>query len=138
MSTVLRVTGPFHELATAIAGIGLAFSEAVASKRVRERKSLSHDGRSTFNLTVCDADGDQVPQQIEECERFLNEHADELAKIKKLDCAEKICLDFMWFFPKETLGQFTSFPCSLLTRCVELGIDLEISVYATSDEEQAI
>lgn len=137
MCTVLRVTGPHEELSSAILTISLAFSESIASIKARERNDASYDGRSTFNLTVSNADGDYIPQQIVECESFFTEHAVELAMLRKLACVEDVCLDFMWSFPIHQIGQYNHFPCSLLKQCVEFGVELCISVYGTSRQNES-
>jgi hypothetical protein len=137
MCTVLRVTGPYEELRSAIQTIPLEFSEAGASTKARGRNDASYDGRSTYNLTVSDADGDCVPQQMVECESFFTEHANEMAMIRKLACVEEMCLDFMWAFPETIIAQFHRLPASLLKRCGELGVDIEMSVYSCADVKES-
>ena len=135
MSAMLRVTGPFQELSAALRTVSLKFSESIASTKARERNDSTDDGRSTFNLTVSDADGDRVPQQIAECESFFEQHEAELSRLRKLSCVENICLDFMWFFPRSSQAQFNRLTSSFMKKCGEFGVDIELSVYACADSD---
>lgn len=137
MATVLRVSGPYEPLRQTMLAAPFDFVEAIASRRRRERGEASTDGWSTFNFTISDADGDQVPVQIEESEHFLSRNIDSIQRLRESDAVEGLTLDFSWDFPVTSIGQFNTFPSSLLRECGRLGIDIEISVYATAEDSHA-
>ncbi|MEX0702648.1 MAG: hypothetical protein WD069_11180 [Planctomycetales bacterium] len=110
------------------------FAESIASRRRREQGEVSDEGRSTFNFTVAEADGDQVPLQIQESERFLSRHQEALQQLRASDGVEDICLDFSWDFPRDGFAQHNTFPSSFLRQCAMLGIDIEISVYSAAED----
>ena len=135
MPSVLRVSGPHEQLRQAVVAAPFDFLEAVASRREREGGLIEEWG--TFNFTVSDADGDEVPDQIRESERFLYQYFDELQAIHELAGVQQLTLDFNWDFPTRSFGQCNSFPNSLLKKCALLGIDIQVSVYphdAAKDE----
>jgi hypothetical protein len=130
---VLRVSGPYDHLRNTIRNSPFEFHESIASRRKRERGEASADNRCTFNYTVSDADGDHVPVQVSEAETFLSLHFDRLRILRSADGVDDVCLDFGWNFPDKTSGQFNEFPHSLLQKCAELRIDIQVSVYRVSD-----
>ncbi len=90
---------------------------------------------SGFNLTVSNADGDQVPIQIEDAHRFLVANCDEIARLRAFPNVETVYLDFGWDFPCQRVwGQFNRFSLELLHQCSTLGVEIVVSVYAVSDE----
>ncbi len=108
-----------------------AFDESIASRMSRER-GQSPDGITTYNLTISDSDGDCVPAQIRESFLFLSQNMDAIKAIQELAGVEDLCVDFSWNFPKTSIGQYNRFPATLVQLCGTLGIDIEVSVYATS------
>ena len=87
-----------------------------------------------FKLSVSDASGDDLRSQIADATEFLKQN---FAALKLLPHM-KATLDFGVFerdfarFP----AQSTRFPAELLRLAGSLGIDIELSRYAVSDEEE--
>lgn len=127
MPAVLRVSGPFERLRLSLGESSLPFEESIASTRNREGKSV--DAISTFNLTVSEADGDKVPTQISDAEKFIASNTEGLRWLSSCDGVQHLCLDFSWDIPKESIGQWNRFPSSLLQLCAQFNLDIEISVY---------
>ncbi len=134
MPTVLRISGPYDQLRHSMLAVPFEFTESIASQRKREHGQAPLDGRCTFDLTVSDVDGDRVPLQIEESESFFSRHMEALQRVQGLEGVEDWCLDFSWSFPRTSSGQFNHFPSSLLQNCAMLGIDIQVSVYATDEK----
>ena len=124
---------PDEKLRDSILNIPIAFKEAVASQRRRKHGAPPQDALATFNFTISDSTGDHVPAQIQESAIFLSQNADTIRRLRKLPGVEDLCLDFSWDFPKESIGQSNRFPCSLLTLCATLGVDIDVSVYGVSE-----
>jgi len=129
MSTVLRISGPYEQLRQSMLEAPFEFVESVASRKERERGESPDDGTATFNFTVSESNGDRVPAQIKESALFLSENAETLSEIRKLPGVDCLCLDFSWYFPRTSAGQYNRLPHSLLRICATLGIDIEVSVY---------
>jgi hypothetical protein len=132
MPAVLRISGPYEQLGQSMLGVPFPFAESIASRRKRER-GLSADGIATFNLTLSESNGDRVPAQIEESLLFLSQNKDAIKAIKDLPGVEILCVDFSWDCPSTSIGQYSRFPCSFAELCGSLGIDIKVSVYATSE-----
>jgi hypothetical protein len=133
MPTVLRVSGIFELLRQSMPLAPFEFTEPVAARTAREREASADNGRSTYNVTVSDAGGDRVPEQIRESAEFLARNSDALRRLRELPGVEKLCLDFSWDFPRTSTGQWNCFPSSFLMACASLEIGLEVSVYAVSE-----
>ena len=131
MPAVLRISGPYEQLGQSMLGVPFSFVESIASRRKRER-GQSADGIATFNLTISESEGDRVPAQIEESSLFLSQNKDAIKDLQDLPGVENLCVDFSWDFPSTSIGQYNRFPCSFAKLCGLLGIDIEVSVYATS------
>jgi hypothetical protein len=132
MPAVLRISGPYEQLGRSMLTVPFPFAESIASRRNRER-GQSVDGIATFNLTISESDGDRVPAQIEESLLFLSQNKDAINAIRDLPGVENLCLDISWDFPSTSIGQYNRFPSSFAKLCGSLGIDIEVSVYATSE-----
>lgn len=129
MPTVLRVSGPHDNLRHSILATPFAFQESIATRNARERGGDRHAGSATFNLTVSDADGDDVTAQIEETARFLSDRTVALQALRALEGVERMVVDVSWDVPATSAGQCSRFPHALLGLCGALAIDLEVSVY---------
>tara|TARA_R110002073_G_scaffold234758_1_gene395966 strand:+ start:267 stop:623 length:357 start_codon:yes stop_codon:yes gene_type:complete len=88
---------------------------------------------TTYNLTVSEADGDEVPVQIRDLDKFLNSNEQQLETLLRLSPSFHCTIDFSWDFPTTSAGQYNCFPAALLTRLGVLGVDLVVTVYATSE-----
>ncbi len=133
MPVVIRITGERHLLGGAVAACGLAFTESAQSRRKRRLNADAHEMETTYNLTVSEADGDEVPVQIRDLDKFLNANEQLLETLLRLIPSCQCTIDFSWDFPTTSAGQYNCFPASLLTRLGVLGVDLVVTVYATSE-----
>ena len=88
MPTVLRISGPYELLQQSILASRLEFVESIASRKRREIDGTQPHEASTFNCTVSDADGDQVPVQITEAAKFLSDNLDSILEVRSLPGAE--------------------------------------------------
>lgn len=133
LPAVLRITGDRTALAAIAAESHLVLSEAIQSQRERRRKPDALHPDTTFNLTVSDADGDSVRQQITDAELFLTSNEQALRSMIHTLPRYKCTIDFSWDFPRESIGQFNQFPPSLLSLLADLDIMLVVSVYGTAN-----
>ncbi len=108
------------------------FEESDATRRARQSSATSRTDESTFNYTVSEADGDHVPQQIEDAERFMRSHLDDLIDLLSYDGVESSILDFGWELTKDARFPWNRFPSSLLTLCGKVGLDIDVSIYRVS------
>ena len=129
---VLRLSGPYQELTASVRDAFVEFQEAGASKKSREHGHTSKCNDTTYNFTISEADGARVPVQIDEVIAFLSEHRDEIINLRSRPGVESAMLDFMWSIPEDSSGQWNRFPVALLELCVELGLEIEVSVYLGS------
>jgi hypothetical protein len=134
LPAVIRIAGERHLLEEAIAAGGLAFIESAQSRRKRRLNADAHEMETTYNLTVSEADGDEVPVQVRDLDEFLNANEQLLEKLMRSIPGCHCTIDFSWDVPTASAGQYNSFPAALLTRLGVLGIDLVVTVYATSEQ----
>jgi len=127
---VIRISGPYDRISVSVLGASLDFSEAVATVRKRRLGQATERDSATFLCVVGDADGDDVPAQIEDAVRFLTRHRAEMKELRSRDGVDLAVLDFAWDVPLDRSYQWNRFPRMLLDLCVDLDLDLEISVYA--------
>ncbi len=118
----------------------LADSPFVPSRIFRRSDERSSVGRavSGFNLTVSDAAGDQLKEQIDDALRFLRANRHELRRLTGRADVDPVEIDFGCDFPYgKTLGRNHRLPIALIRECADLGIEVNISVYATfADEDE--
>ena len=79
-----------------------------------------------------------MPAQIDDAVAYLSANATHLEPILAHQSVESRYIDFAWWFPVGVdgpAGQCCRFPVELLALCSRLGLGLEVSVYATADEE---
>ena len=119
-----------------MAQCGLPFAEAIQSQQERCRNPNVPNSETTYNLTVSEASGDSVPQQIAEADSFLASNGQSLRSIIQNVQRCKCTIDFSWDFPAASIGQYNGFPSAFLSRLVELDIALVVSVYGTSDRTE--
>ena len=92
-----------------------------------------------FTIVLSEEDGDRVPAQIDDALAYLSTNAVYLEPILSHQSVESRYIDFAWWFPVGVDGpaaQCCRFPVELLALCTKLRLGLEVSVYATADEEQ--
>jgi hypothetical protein len=113
----------------------LALAEAIQSQRTRSQSPDASHPDTTYNLTVSDADGDSVPQQIAEADAFLTSIEQSLRSIIQTVPRCKCSIDFSWDFPRDSVGQYNSFPTAFLARLASFDIALVVSVYGVTRTE---
>lgn len=100
-----------------------------------ERPLLRHRSPSPdsgFNL--CISDDDHPAVQIETAMAFLHDHARELRRLTACPGLDDVGLDFASFLrPADGPALSTRFPVDLLHACAELHLQIEHSVYLTTD-----
>ena len=134
---VMRLMGPYREIAPSVGNAFVKFQEAEASRKERERGPKKGRAEATFNYTLSEAPGDCVPIQIDEAIRFLTDHQDEISELRSRPGVEFATLDFMWEFPVDGNGQWNRFPLALVDLCAQLGLEIEVSVYPCDFTEEA-
>lgn len=127
---VIRISGPYDRISVSLLGASLDFREAVATVRKRRLGQATERDSATFLCVVGDADGDDVPAQIEDAIRFLTRHRAEMKELRSRDGVDLAVLDFAWDFPLDRPYLWNRFPRVLLDLCVDLDLGLDISVYA--------
>ncbi len=134
---VMRLMGPYREIAPYVGNAFVDFQEADASRQERERGPKKGRAEATFNFTLSEAPGDCVPIQIDEAIHFLAEHQDEIIELRSRPGVEHAVLDFMWEFPVDGNGQWNRFPLALVDLCAQLGLEIEVSVYPCDFSDEA-
>lgn len=134
---VMRLMGPYREIASSVGNAFVEFQEADASRKEREGGAKKGRAEATFNYTLSEAPGDCVPIQVDEAIRFLAEHQDEISELRSRPGVEHAVLDFMWEFPVDGNGQWNRFPLALVDLCAQLGLEIEVSVYPCDFAEEA-
>lgn len=137
MPAVIRIAGDRTALAEIVAQCGLPFVEAIQSKRERRQNPNASHADTTYNLTVSDASGDSVPQQITEADSFLTSNAQTLRSIIQTAPRFNCTIDFSWDFPRDSIGQYNGFPAAFLSRLAELNITLVVCVYGTTNRTES-
>lgn len=91
--------------------------------------------RNGFHVVVSDCDGDHAEQQVQDAQAFIEEHHDALAELAARSDVEAICLDFgLYFWVEMDASKSVTLPPGLLKICGELGVEIEVSMYATADK----
>jgi hypothetical protein len=89
--------------------------------------------RSGVNVSVSEADFDDLANQEEDAIKFLAENADEIRRLCSYLGVQEIVLDFgIW--RREAFAQFDRFPVELVQIAGDLGLALELSVYSRGSE----
>jgi hypothetical protein len=138
MPCVLRATGVEFEPETFLRDSSFD-EEADPVYHVGEPQSESKpDGRkcetSGFHFGVSEAEFDDLPGQIQDAIRFLEEREVELRRLVYFPGVERVCLDF-GIDRRDVAVQVDSFPPSLSSLAGNLGLHLVLSLYPISREE---
>jgi hypothetical protein len=135
MSCVLRVTGDFD------VDSFLAESSLLAcSVWRRGEKSVGRIGFSTtsgFNSVVSEASPSAFPDQLRDAIEFLQRHRSEIARLTKTPGVTEPVLDF-GIAQSGIPAQFIRIPLPLIQCAAEIGMSIELSLYAVSKEENDI
>jgi hypothetical protein len=116
MSCVLRAIGAAFDVDAFLADSGLQ-AETVFHRGAAKLPG-SPDGAkwsaSGFNVAVSDDGGlDDLPLQVRDASRFLNQHEDELRRLGGFPGVEEVCLDF-GIRRRDVAMQTDVFPADLL------------------------
>jgi len=90
--------------------------------------------RSGFSVVVSEVDFDDFRQQLEDALSFLGDNADELMRLTAFPGVQSLCIDFGANIYPPGWCSF-SFPHQLLHLAGQVKVDLVLSVYPTSSEE---
>jgi hypothetical protein len=89
---------------------------------------------SGFNVTVSEADMDDLAAQIDDAIAFLDEHEDELRRLGRFEGVDGIELDFAVAW-RDLATQSDWLPPELLWRAGALDIALRVTHYLTQERE---
>lgn len=95
---------------------------------------------SGFSVAVSDAAWSYLGAQVADARRFLERHAGELRILSEANTVEDMRLDFpieLRVGRDDVVAQFDYLPPELLEAAGNLGIGIELSTYACSDEQPA-
>ena len=142
MSCILRVSGSELVPSVLLRGSPLAIDRQWNKgepRRHRGPAAVKLQEYGGFTILLSEADGDRIPAQIDDALAYLSANAAHLEPLLHHESVESRYIDFAWWFPVDAdgpAGQFSRFPVELLALCSRLGLDLEVSVYASTDEKQ--
>ena len=97
------------------------------TKRSEHSRSVSKV--NGFNVSVSEADGLDLPQQVEDATRILRSDAAEFRRLRRLKL--HAVLDFGVMGRDEGIPAFFRFPSELLELLVKYGVSLEVSYYGS-------
>jgi hypothetical protein len=141
MSCILRVSGSELVPSDLLRGSPLTIDRQWNKgdpRRPRGPAAAKLQEYGGFTIVLSEADGDRVPEQIDGALVYLSANATHLEPILAHQSVESRYIDFAWWFPVDADGpaaQFRRFPVELLALCSRLRLGLEVSVYATAEEE---
>ncbi len=130
MSCMLRVSGNFDPDLFLIdsrwdAETIYRCGEAYVLRKVAEN--------SGFTVVVSDATFDEIQEQIQDALQFLRAYGDELGRLKAVP-QTAASLDFGLARREKNLACFVSFPPELIELAGRLGLGVDVSLYAISEE----
>jgi len=85
-----------------------------------------------FNLSVSNASGSRLDQQVRHAKRFLIREQSEFRRLSRLKLHS--CLDFGVHAVSDTGIAFYRFDIDLLIALAKAGVELEVSHYGASDD----
>jgi hypothetical protein len=85
-----------------------------------------------FNLAVGKAGLDDLPGQVQEAARFLDDYEDELRRLGAFEGVEEVFLDFALRL-RDVPAQTDVLPAELLWRAGALDIDITVTHYAVTE-----
>jgi hypothetical protein len=138
MSTVLRAYGTDFDVDVFLDGCTLPICKT--SRRgepvfPRSQPNGRRNEQSGVHIVSSDADFDSLPDQITEAIAFLRNNNDQLQRLSGWPGIESLTLDF-GIHRRDATVQCDRFPADLLKLAGDLGIDVELSQYPSSSDEQ--
>ncbi|MEQ9726235.1 hypothetical protein ABRP29_11440 [Pseudomonas sp. WHRI 8822A] len=89
---------------------------------------------SGANFAASEADFDEFPRQLAEATNYLKTHASALALLVATPGVQHSTLDFGLSFQEGSVTQTFHFPSAFIKLAAQIGICVEVSQYACSDD----
>ena len=126
---ILRIDGTNFDPDAFLAASGLVADTVYHRGDGRRGGRVSESGG--FTVLVSEAGVEEFEEQIEAAVEFLRINNDELTRLARFPGVETVLLDFGCAFPNQRVaGRFFRLPLPLLRECAEVGVEVELSVYA--------
>jgi len=93
---------------------------------------MTPDDESGMNVSVSDREFTDLTGQIDDAMRFLNDHLEELKRLREFPGLERLVLDFP-VADRDVMIQSERFPVDLISLISELKIELVVSRYPGQD-----
>lgn len=87
---------------------------------------------SGMNITVSNADLGEFDQQVKNAIGFLRDHESELTRLVGFPGVDAVGLDFGTAWGDDSAMQTRHLPLELIRLVAQVGLDMEISIYAVS------
>lgn len=125
---ILRVDGAEFDPDAFLATSGLVTDTIYRRGERRSTNSVS----TSSGFTTLVSDENELEQQVQVAVEYLLTNNEALGRLRGLPGVTAVLLDFGCEFPtKGIAGRYYRLPVSLLEACAALGIEIELSVYAT-------
>ena len=125
---ILRVDGAEFDPDAFLATSGMVTDTIY--RRGERRSTNSVNTSSGFTTLVCDEN--ELEQQVRVAIEYLRTNSEALGRLRGLHGVTAVLLDVGCNFPiQRVVGMFYRLPTALLAACSDLGIEIELSVYAT-------
>jgi hypothetical protein len=127
MSCVMRADGASFDAEAFFARTSLP---VIAKHRAGEprRPGVAPSTRSSINVSVSDADFDNLEQQVQDAMHFLERHAPEVRRLVTFPGVEDVTLDF-GLQRRDVPAQSDSFPARLVALAGAVGVGITVSQY---------
>ena len=134
MSCILRVSGNSLDIDALIAQHSLAVNRKWKKGEPRMLKGRTHSNAGA-NYIASNADLDQFELQLTDATQFMEKNLSDIKNITSFPGVESATLDFGVALNEGYVAQFAYLPPHFLKLAVDVGVGIEISHYACSDDE---
>lgn len=136
MSCILRVGGHELDIDSLITACGLQPDQVWHKGAIRTRngKPINFSGA---NFVVSEADLNEFEQQVKDATAFLKEHAVAICAMTTFSGVEGVRIDFGIELRGDGYPHNDYLPSEFIRAAGEAGIDVELSHYSCSDEEES-
>jgi hypothetical protein len=129
LSCVLRIDGRDFNVDHYLRTTGLV-ADCVYRRGEMLRAGTLHQ-TSGFTVLVSEPENEDFSTAVADAVSFLRGHRGELEKLSEVPGVDGMSLDFgRGFKVGEMMTQSTRLPVELLKECAEIGIEIELSIYA--------
>ena len=139
MSCVLRVEGKTFDVDAFLAKSPLTPFDVfhAGEPRTASRPERGEHTGSGFKMDVSDASWEGLRAQVSDAIAFLDQHRQELERLRATSGVEDIRLDFAIYLRMNDniWAQYDYFPPEIASRAGALGIGLELSIYPPPGDE---